>query len=359
MSRRTKLNLTPLFARLLRTMRALDDHRAIAAHRWILAPEDETEVPPALALDGEFERIRGTHAETTLPTELERLRGGTVRHAATVAHVVRDALWCSGHVYAQGTHYRATDKRPRLISGKELIPIDQALVASSYYGGRYFGHWLTDDVPLAMCAWNLAPPIVPQREPTVHQREYLEHFGLAPRPIERAWIRELTILDDVGANASKRARWRWMRRRIRALGALGAGSNAPGAMLLRGTTGTPRPLDNQLAIADYLARRGFSILEPETMTVKQLARALHGAKLVIGVEGSQLLHGLFAMADGGAVLALQPPDRFLTTIKIYCDALGLRYSFVVGEGSLAGFHIDVDRVARTIDLALAACARAG
>jgi hypothetical protein len=74
--------------------------------------------------------------------------------------------------------------------------------------------------------------------------------------------------------------------------------------------------------------------------------------VVLGVEGSQLLHGVFGMADGGAIVTLQPPDRFITAIKVYCDALGLRYALVVGEGSPAGFRIDVDRVARTVDLAL-------
>jgi hypothetical protein len=91
--------------------------------------------------------------------------------------------------------------------------------------------------------------------------------------------------------------------------------------------------------------------------VPELARELAGAGVVLGVEGSQLLHGVFAMADGGTIVTLQPPDRFITAIKVYCDALGLRYALVVGEGSTEGFHIDVDRVTRTVDLALDARAR--
>lgn len=354
MFRRPRLNLTPVIARALRAIGASEDFRAAAVRSRMIAPEDETEVAPAVFLDGELERIRATHGETALDVELDRLRGGRIRHAATSAHVLRGARWSSGHAYARGAHHRATDSRPPLWS-HEVEAIERAAVASTYYGGRFFGHWLTDDVPLAMVASRIAEPIVPPRPSTAHQRQYLELFGLSPRPLAEAWVRELTILDDVGANASKRARWRWMRTHVRALGATEGGPE--GVMLLRGAIGASRRLLNEAEVAAHLERRGFAILEPEMLTVAELARAMTGARIVLGVEGSQLLHGAFAMADRGAIVTLQPPDQLITIIKIYCDALGLRYSLVVGEGSADGFHVDVDRVARTVDLALAACAR--
>lgn len=356
MQRLWRQNLTPIIARGLRSLGAASDLRARAVCTRVVAPGDETDVPPALYLDGELERIRGTDRHTVLEVELERLRGRRVRHAATLAHVLRDVTWSSGHACRGWTHHRATDTRLRLWSTETLVSLERAVVASTHYGGRYFGHWLTDDVPLAMTAGGIGPPIVPRRTWTPHQREYLALFGLAPRPLGEAWVRELTILDDVGANASKRQRWEHMRARVRALG--GPPRERPGVMLLRGSTGEARRLTNEMAIAEHFAARGFEIVEAEKLTVEELAQRAAGAHVVLGVEGSQLLHGLFAMADGGVVVTLQPPERFLTPIKIYCDALGLRYAIVVGEGASADFSIDVERVARTVDLALAAGERA-
>lgn len=350
-------NLTPILARTLSSLGATTDLRAGAVRTRMLAPGDETDVPAALHLEGEVERIRGTDPDTVLEVELERLRARRVRHAATLAHVLRDVTWSSGHACGRRTHHRATDARLRLWSREAVASLDRAVVASTQYGSRYFGHWLTDDVPLAMTASPLAPPIVPNRKWTPHQRQYLTLFGLSPRSVEEAWVRELTILDDVGANASKRERWQHMRARVRRLG--GPAAERPGVMFLRGSTGNIRRLTNEMEIAEHFAARGFEIVEAETLTVHELARRAAGARVVLGVEGSQVLHGLFAMADGGAVVTLQPPDRFLTSIKIYCDALGLRFAMVIGDGSTTKFHIDVDRVARTVDLALAARGRGG
>lgn len=322
MPRRWRPNLTPVLARALRSIGAAEDFRARALWAQVVAPGDETDVPPALLLDGELERIRATHDETTLDVELERVRGGRVRHASTLAYVLRDVTWSSGHAYAGRAHLRATNTGPPLCVAR-IATLDHAAVASTHYGGRHFGHWLTDDVPLAMAAARIAEPIVPPRELTAHQRQYLELFGLSPRPVGDARVRELTILDDLGANPDKRARWALMRARFRAL-APQPGHRA--VMLLRGSTGVPRPLTNEREIAEHLAARGFAIVEAEKRSVPELARALAGADVVLGVEGSQLLHGVFGMAAGGAVVTLQPPDRFITAIKVYCDPCAARGS---------------------------------
>lgn len=349
------LNLAPVSARWLRFVGAAEDFRAAAISMREIAATDETEVPPALFLPEDLARIRGTDRETRLEIELERVQGGSVRHAATLAFTLRDVQWSAGHVHVRRAHHRATNARPRLWSRDAAESVDRAIVASTIYGCRYFGHWLTDDVPLAMMAREIAQPIVPLGVRTAHQRQYLELFRLRPRAIDEARVRELTILDDIGANASKRLRWERMRARVRALCTK---PERRGVMLLRKGTGIARPLTNELQIAESLAKRGFEIIEAETLSVRELAQRIGGANIVLGVEGSQLLHGVFAMADRGVVVTLQPPDRFITAIKVYCDALGLRYAFAigeaVGEGGAAGFRVDSSRVERIVDAALAA-----
>src|SRR5690606_18448701 len=106
--------LIPMLARALRPLGATEDFRARALSARVIAPGDETDVPPALHLDGELERVRATHHETTLDIELARVPGGRVRHASTFAYVLRDVTWSSGHAYARRVHHRATDVGPPL-----------------------------------------------------------------------------------------------------------------------------------------------------------------------------------------------------------------------------------------------------
>jgi hypothetical protein len=60
----------------------------------------------------------------------------------------------------------------------------------------------------------------------------------------------------------------------------------------------------------------------------------------VGVEGSQLANGFVCMKDGGSMLVLQPPFRFNNIYKDVCDAMQVKYGFVVGDAKDGGFTID-------------------
>lgn len=72
--------------------------------------------------------------------------------------------------------------------------------------------------------------------------------------------------------------------------------------------------------------------------------------MVVGVEGSQLSHEIFFLHDGGKMCAMQPPTRFTTILKHWCDSVGIAFGFVVGEQTATGWAIEPARILHTIAL---------
>ncbi len=106
---------------------------------------------------------------------------------------------------------------------------------------------------------------------------------------------------------------------------------------------------NEDEVAEFLKNQGFAIINPSRISASEIVRQTLGAKLIVGVEGSQLTHGLFSMADDGTLLTLQPPYRFNNVYKDYTDCLGMKYAFVVGKEVADGFEINLEDLARTLD----------
>jgi capsular polysaccharide biosynthesis protein len=119
--------------------------------------------------------------------------------------------------------------------------------------------------------------------------------------------------------------------------------------LHRGSSGTKRRLVNEAAIEDLLARDGFVVINPEKQTAAEIVQACAGARIVVGVEGSQLIHGFMALQKGGAIVALMPPFRFFNHFKDLTDCIGLRYGMKVGSAADDGFHIDPNELRSLLD----------
>ena len=93
---------------------------------------------------------------------------------------------------------------------------------------------------------------------------------------------------------------------------------------------------------------------PETLPartdVATIVKTCAGARVVVGVEGSGLAHGILGLAPGGSLLVLQPPDRFVTVYKNTVEREGQHFAFVVGQPRGDGFYVDPAEVERTLDL---------
>ena len=87
-----------------------------------------------------------------------------------------------------------------------------------------------------------------------------------------------------------------------------------------------------------------------TLDIAEIVAASAGAQVIVGVEGSGLFHSLAVMPQGGSLLALQPPNRFVPMIKSITDRNSQHYGYVVGLPRGADFWIDPEEVERTLDL---------
>jgi hypothetical protein len=224
-------------------------------------------------------------------------------------------------------------------------------------GNKWFGSWMVDDcITYPMASQEGVPVTTVLREDAVsvarhgilHAPGYEDWLGMNPVRVRNAFFRELVIFDDISHNRHKHLRFRGMSEKL--LSHVNVNSH-PGVFVLRGNKGELRLLRNELELAERLReRRGFRIIDPSKCDVPTIVAACAGARTVIGIEGSQLIHGVNLLQPGGSLLILQPPDRFVCFFKYLTDRDQQNFGFVVGTPDGEGFRIDPDEVERTLDL---------
>jgi hypothetical protein len=218
-------------------------------------------------------------------------------------------------------------------------------------GNRWFGNWLMEDCT----AWPLAAAtgmaVTTAAVRGGHVAGYEALLGMDPRRVGDVHFDELVMFDDLANNQSRIARAAAVRDRLRAGR---AADPVPGVWLMRGTTGDERLLVNEEKVAGLLAERcGFRVIWPERHAVDELLDLCAGARVVAGVEGSQLVHGLAVMPPGGTLFTIQPPDRTTAAMQVMSDRLGHGFALFVAEGDMRRFRADPDEVLRLYDVVAA------
>jgi hypothetical protein len=319
---------------------------SVASRTWEIAPAETTVSLPAYCLPGQLDRVTGWAFANEHPRKL--MEGGLpVNHGATRGFLLKDAFLIDGVLYKGDACKHLRRRRHRVPELRVEREIERAAMFCSEAGNAYFGQWLIDDCPTYPLAAAEGEPVMTNQPLTEHTLGYEDWLDMKPTRLESAFFRELVVFDDMGQNQNKRQRFRALGRKL--LSHVEAASH-PGIFILRGTTGQRRVLKNELELAERLRdQRGFRILEPPKHDVPGIVKACAGAKVVIGVEGSGLIHGAMTVQPGAAMVTLQPPQRFVTVFSQLVD--GLHFGFVVGapDGG-EDFRIDPTEVERTLDL---------
>lgn len=335
--------------KVMRTMLGERSVADVASNVIELSPQTEYETQDAIYDASDLEKVTGVGMGTTHGFELERLKAKRVVQRGSYAYEIRDAVLLDGALYKHRFKHGISLRPNHISSAGSLQCIDEAgVLAQSWLGSKFFGHWLKDDVPLAMLASTLGKPVGVRRNLTLPQKAYEAAFGIEAIEMlpTRAFIRRITVLSDAYYNSGKIERWRRMRDML----AQSRKGPAPkGIMLLRGGTGESRFLMNEMEIARRLEAMGFYVVSPADVDVKAYVSLASGADLVVGVEGSQLANGLFCLNPRGGMLVLQPPFRFNNVYKDACDVMGLRYGFVIGDSRPGGFYLDPSRVEYAVE----------
>lgn len=317
-----------------------------ATESWEIAPGTEVPVRPAICLPGQLDRIRGSEFGT-IDEVIRDFRGDFVSmQGPTMGYRVKDVLLADGSLYADGAmrHLRGrANWKPAATPAREF---DTASIYESWMGNRWFGLWLANDCPTYRLAQETGHPFT-TGQPTGHKQDYEVQLGMAPQRGSSAWFRELHVFDDASNNRHKRQRADAMRDRL----SHDAMPPHPGVFLLRGSTGDPRVLLNEWRIAERLGRaRGFQILDPSHASVDEIVYVCANAQVVAGVEGSHLNHGFAVMPPNACALAIFPPTRAVSVMKMLTDRQEQDFAVVIGEGNDEAFTADIDDIERTLDL---------
>lgn len=325
----------------------------LAVKSWQIAPGKTTIAPKAYFLEGQLERITGT-AFTDDPHAA--MHGCfTVEHAPTFAYKLKDIWMINGFLYKGLYNFRL---HPSFQLSKKMnyfppaiieTEIENASIYSTSEGNQYFGLWLTDDCANYALANQEGVPVTSNIIPYSHMPEYESYLEMNPFRTNAAYLKNAIFFDDNwGNNDNKHLRFEANRNKILSLF---PGTSHPGVFILRRNSGISRVMLNELEIAEKLREKyGFKIVDVTQNTAAEILSACAGAKILIGIEGSHLFHGLMALEAGSSVLILQPPNRFSAVIKNTTDMENINYSFVVGIQKGENFYIDFEEVERTIDL---------
>jgi len=320
-----------------------------AVERWTISPATQRDVPPARFLDGQLDRILGTEFGS-IEEVVRDLRGGYLaREGETLGFRLRDVHFVDGVLYGAGCvrHLRQRSRwRPGYRVPAEAL---SGALYETWIGNRWFGSWLMEDCVRYELARDHGRPVTTAPLATGgHVRAYEQRLDMHPRRVSAVHFDELVVFRDSAGNDGKRQRAQQMRERL--VAGVSVGSH-PGVFILRGQTGERRVLLNEAAIARQLAaRRGFKVLDPLASSLEEIVAACAGARVVAGVEGSQLVHGLVCMPPDAALFVIQPPHRVVSVLKLVTDRQGQSFGFVVASGGKDEFSVDPDEVERTLDL---------
>lgn len=336
-------------ARVLR--RGPTDLDSQAIERHVLCPAEEVPGRPALYPPGALERIKGLSPWRDWQVERGLIEGAAVLHAPTEALVIPDVVLAQGHLYRAGAKDRvglgAARMWDRALPPRRDLP--EAHLVATWTGADFFGNFMQDSLPLEMLPPEGAHRIGAPVKPYGHAPGYRALLELPePDMPGHARIRRLTLYRDFAQNSLKAARYRTLRRRLRAH-VRRDGAPPAGIFLRRGQDGAPRALANEAALAEMLAGLGFAIIDPARLTPAEIAAQALDAPVVVAVEGSHLAHAIYALAERGAFLVIQPPERFALPYKEFADRMGMGFGFVLGRPDEAGFTVDLGEVRQMLD----------
>lgn len=331
---------------MVRQRPALDE---VATRSWEVSPATSETSRPAIYLDDTLERISAYTPWGSEAHEMERVLGGPGEHAATVAYQMENVR-ISGPMLYRGAfkarHGFGPERPFADLPGHEAI--DDAHLVSNFAGSLFFGSFLID-IAVEMLPGDGDHAIGMVTNEYGHEAEYRRMLSL-PRPptAENTTVGKLVFYSDFAQNGLKEERYRELRRRLRAHFP-DAAERPAGVYLKRGVTGERRVVANETEIETVLAERGYDIVEPAVLSAEEITRRCLDAPVVVSVEGSHLSHAIYSLADDGAYVVLQPPDRFAMPYKEVADRLDQRFAFEVGTPAEGGFTIDVGRLQRLLD----------
>ena len=319
----------------LRVNRSLGE---VCVKHTILAPEEKGEMPPVLLDPADRARVIKAQAETTLEHEWRRIKGGVSLHQATHRYVFKNVLATPFGFFAGGNSFsRFGPLRLGKLFTTEVRRVPRGFYASSPICLKYFGHWLTDGLPLTLLAQEDEALYLPFDPRWHHAASYLDLLGITRIRNEYVLFDEMSFCVDIGQNENRRSRLRQVRDRLHRV-VKGHGNKL--VYLQRGQTGVSRHIVNEGELIVALEANGYTTI-PSEAPLPDLLAACRGVETLISIEGSHMTHALLAANEGALHVTLNPADRFNNIFADYMPSLRSRLGAIVMERCDAGYNIDI------------------
>jgi hypothetical protein len=91
-----------------------------------------------------------------------------------------------------------------------------------------------------------------------------------------------------------------------------------------------RPLLNETEMIDFISKKGFSIIEPDLLPLREQVSAFRNADVVVFVGGSAIYNTAFCQ-PGTRVVTMESSMTFLPTHMEYLSALDMEYGIILGQ----------------------------
>lgn len=326
---------------------------SLSVKSWEIAPGNSTISKKAYFLDNQLDRVTGT-AYTDDPHAV--MHGGiSIVHNPTRAYLLKNIWMINGSIY-KGLHQFQLHHKTKLSNKMSYFPplvfdteIKNGSIYSSYDGNEFFGLWLTDDCTNYKLAAAEGTPITTDIFTSPHMLEYESLLNMNPYRTNAAYLKDAVFFDDDWGNNKKKQEIFNSNKEL--LLSKFASNSHPGVFILRRNSGKTRIMLNEIEIAELMREKyGFKIVDVTQQSVQEIIAACAGARIIAGIEGSHLMHGLMVLEPGASVLTLQPPNRFCGVLKITTDMQDLNYAFVVGIQKEENFYINFEEVEKTLSL---------
>ncbi|WP_287185742.1 glycosyltransferase 61 family protein [Rhodovulum sp.] len=304
------------------------------------------ECRPALFEPDQLERVRACGFRRSIYDEVAKLTATRFLEGPLERYRLGPAVIAGGWILTRERTLYFGARSPLKALGGPLRELDRAEIVSSEQGVKYFGHWLRDDCPLYDWIRNRVQPFALTRPNWPDRHLYEAAFDQRWETLDFARIGDLTVYRDLSFHHEKDQRIRQLRQKLRA-----AHPGRPGGQIVyltRGQMGSPRTMSNAAAFEAAMQAAGIRVVTPGSDPARLLDDLLD-ARMIITIEGSQAAHGVYMLAEGGAMLVLQPPERFYNPHHEWLRLLGMRYGTVIGTKDETSFHVDPDEVLRMVD----------
>lgn len=314
----------------------------------IIEKERIIETQEPIYLEGDLEKVKKSPFGRTLEQEFTDFKSSTYTSGPFYKYQLEDLLILRNRIYFNDYEYllNPLEKPVRKYDSNEVVEYSEAAFSSMRISTVFFGHWLHEELMLIDYIQDkqnivTSSPITPQK------KEISDLFNLKIDFCPYARIKHAEMYDGWQHSTIYINVLNKYKNQIALLSVDKQKTNKPKAVYLkRGHSGIKRHLNNESELIDLISKSfELSVYIAESTPIIELYEAIYDADIIVGVEGSQLAHGIIAGKKRAILICIQPSYRFYNPFKNYCADAEIQYAIFVADqsGENAIFNVNLER----------------